>query len=62
MPKVPFNKNDVKAINLLDGIYRKTLAYNKNDILCQFILKKDAENSLHSYEIHQIGYIVLCKI
>ena len=40
MVKNPINKSSVKAVKALDGIYRKTLAYNDSVMMCFFNLKK----------------------
>lgn len=60
--KGPINKNNVTAVNPLNGIYRRTLAYNNDVMLCQFILEKDAVIPLHNHDAHQIGYVISGKI
>jgi len=60
--KGPVNLKDVQPINPLEGIYRKTLSYNNNVMLCHFTLEKDAEIPLHDHEAHQIGYVTKGKI
>ena len=62
MIKGPININDVKSIKVLEGIYRKTLTYNKELMLVQFILEKGAKLPRHDHEAHQIGYIISGKI
>jgi len=62
MIKGPINKNDVKPIKVLEGIYRKTLTYNDKVMLCHFILETGAKLPLHNHEAHQIGYIISGKI
>ncbi|MFX1420243.1 MAG: cupin domain-containing protein [Promethearchaeota archaeon] len=56
------NKDTVQAIKALKGVYRKTLVYNKNLMLCHFLLEKNAEIPIHSHKEHQIGYVVKGKI
>ena len=60
--KGPINKKNIQAVNPLEGIYRKTLSYNDSVMLCQFILKKNAEIPLHNHEAQQIGYVIKGKI
>jgi len=56
------NKSSVKSIEALPGIYRKTLIYNNNMMLCHFILEENSEVPLHSHKEHQIGYIIKGKL
>ena len=60
--KGPVNKKDITGVKALEGIYRKTLTYNNDVMLCHFILEKDAVIPLHNHEAHQIGYVVSGKI
>jgi len=60
--KGPINKNNIEAVEQLEGIYRKTLSYNKSVMLCQFILKRNSEIPMHDHEAHQIGYVIKGKI
>ncbi|MBD3254912.1 MAG: cupin domain-containing protein [Candidatus Lokiarchaeota archaeon] len=62
MIKGPKNKEDVEAVNPLKGIFRKTLTYNNDVMLCHFILEKGSEIPLHNHEAHQIGYVIKGKI
>ena len=56
------NKSSVKSIEALPGIYRKTLIYNDNMMLCHFILEENSEVPLHSHKEHQIGYVIKGKL
>ncbi|MFX1313613.1 MAG: cupin domain-containing protein [Promethearchaeota archaeon] len=58
MRKNLVSKNSVEFIKVFEGIYRKTLAYNSNIMLCYFLLEKNAEVPLHSHKEHQVGYII----
>jgi len=60
--KGPVNKDNIQKVKALDGIYRKTMAYNDSVMLCFFDLEKNAEIPLHDHEAHQIGYVVSGKI
>lgn len=62
MIKGPINKNDVKEIKALEGIYRKTLACNDTVMLCHFILEKGSEIPLHDHGAHQIGYVISGRV
>ncbi|TXT66754.1 MAG: Cupin domain protein [Promethearchaeota archaeon] len=62
MPENPTNKDDIEPIQALEGIYRKTLIYNENVMLCLFYLDKNASIPIHNHEAHQIGYILKGKI
>ncbi len=62
MIKGPINKQNVEKVKVLGGIYRKTLAYNNDVMLCFFILEKDSEVPLHEHKAHQIGYVLKGKI
>jgi quercetin dioxygenase-like cupin family protein len=56
------NKSSVKSIEALPGIYRKTLIYNDNMMLCHFFLEENSDVPLHSHKEHQIGYVIKGKI
>ena len=62
MKKGPINKQNVEKVKALEGIYRKTLAYNDDVMLCFFTLEKDASVPLHEHKAHQIGYVLKGKI
>jgi quercetin dioxygenase-like cupin family protein len=62
MIKGPINKENVDKIKALEGIYRKTLAYNDDVMLCYFILNQGAEILLHNHESHQVGYVLKGKL
>lgn len=57
MPENPVNKDDVQPVEMVKGIFRKSLAYNNAVMICHFRLEKDAEIPLHNHEAHQIGYV-----
>jgi quercetin dioxygenase-like cupin family protein len=62
MKKNTINKNSVTALEALPGIYRKTLIYNDNMMLCHFFLEKNSKVPLHSHKEHQIGYVIKGKL
>ena len=62
MIKGPINRQNVEKVKALDGVYRKTLTYNNDVMLCFFLLEKDAVIPLHEHKAHQIGYVLKGKI
>lgn len=62
MKKKLVSKNSVDSVESLHGIYRKTLVYNKNMMLCHFNLIKGSQIPLHSHKEHQIGYVLKGKL
>ncbi|MHA1149254.1 MAG: cupin domain-containing protein [Promethearchaeota archaeon] len=60
--KGPINKKDITAVKALEGIFRKTLTYNNDVMLCQFVLEKEAVIPLHNHEANQIGYVISGKL
>ena len=62
MTKKTVNKNSVNHIEMLPGIYRKTLVYNKTIMLCHFSLNKNSRVPLHSHSEDQIGYVITGKL
>ena len=62
MKNKSISKDSIEAVKVLDGIYRKTLIYNDNVMLCHFWLQKGSEVPIHSHKEHQIGYIIKGKL
>ncbi|MHA1820814.1 MAG: cupin domain-containing protein [Promethearchaeota archaeon] len=58
----PISLKDVKSVKALDGIFRRTLAYNEETMLCHFDMKKGAKIPLHDHIHVQIGYVIKGKI
>jgi len=58
----PINKNDVPTVVALKGINRKTLAFNKETMLCTFDMEQGAQIPLHDHIHVQIGYVIAGKI
>ena len=56
------SKDEIPAIEALKGIFRKTLVYNKDIMLCHFYLKRGSEVPIHSHEQHQVGYVIRGKL
>ncbi|MFX1424906.1 MAG: cupin domain-containing protein [Promethearchaeota archaeon] len=62
MIKNIMSKTNVQAVKVFEGVYRKTLIYNKNLMLCHFTLEKGANIPIHTHIEHQIGYIIKGKL
>ena len=62
MKKNHVNKISINSVEMLPGIYRRTLSYNENMMLCHFILDKNSNVPLHSHKEHQIGYVIKGKL
>jgi quercetin dioxygenase-like cupin family protein len=45
-----------------EGIFRTTLAYNDETMLCHFHMKKGAAIPLHNHGPAQIGYVISGKV
>ena len=58
----PVNKKDTAPKEGPEGIFRRTLAFNKDAMLCNFSMKKDAEIPLHNHIHSQIGYVISGKL
>ena len=58
----PVNVKDITPFEALPGIFRKTLAYNQDVMLCFFRLEKDSDIPPHNHENVQIGYVISGKI
>jgi quercetin dioxygenase-like cupin family protein len=56
------NKNMIPKVEALKGIFRRTLIYDENLMLCHFFLEKGAEVPMHTHKEHQIGYVIKGKI
>jgi len=51
-----------QPFEMLKGIYRRTLCFNDEIMLCHFILNKNAEIPIHQHKEHQVGYVIKGKI
>ena len=56
------NRNDIKPVENPKGIFRTTMAYTDNAMLCQFNMKKGAKVPLHNHPAEQIGYLISGRI
>ncbi len=60
--KNPINLDDVEEIEAMEGIFRTTLAYNRDVMLCNFKLDKGAIIPLHNHPNVQVGFVITGKI
>ncbi|MCP4762316.1 MAG: cupin domain-containing protein [archaeon] len=60
--KNPIQQNDIAEVEALKGIFRKTLAFNPDAMLCHFRMNKGAKVPLHNHIFVQIGYILSGKV
>jgi quercetin dioxygenase-like cupin family protein len=58
----PIQKDKIAPVEMLPGIYRRTLAYNKESLLAHFELKKGSHIPLHQHIHVQNGYVIQGKI
>jgi quercetin dioxygenase-like cupin family protein len=58
----PINKSQIKPVQKPDGIFRRTLAYNKETMICHFEMKKGSKIPLHNHVHVQIGYCIKGKL
>ena len=58
----PINVDEIPPFEALPGIFRHTLAYKQDTMLCLFKLEKGADIPVHNHVNVQIGYIISGKI
>ncbi len=56
------NLNSCQAVEFLPGIFRRTMSYNKANMLCHFTLKKNARIELHKHVACQNGFVIRGKV
>ena len=56
------NVDQVKAVDMLPGIARRTLAYNDHVMLCHFTFKAGAKIPLHQHAPSQIGFVIRGRV
>ena len=52
------SRKELAFVENPEGIQRTTLAFNKETMLCHFIMKKGAVIPLHNHEAVQNGYVI----
>jgi len=58
----PISLVDIKPVEKPTGIFRRTLSYNKETMLCHFEMKKGAQIPLHNHFHVQNGFCIAGKI
>ena len=56
------SRNTSKTIEKPKGIFRTTMSYNEQIMLCHFILKKGTAIPLHNHKAAQNGYVISGKL
>ena len=56
------NRAESQTVEYPSGILRTTMAFNKDLMLCHFILKPGAEIPQHSHDAVQNGYVIRGKV
>jgi quercetin dioxygenase-like cupin family protein len=62
MSERTISKDRIEPTKIIQGVFRKTLAYNDSVMLCHFLLEKDAKIPIHNHKEHQIGYVINGKV
>lgn len=52
------NLNEEKRVEMLPNLFRTTLTYNDEIMVCHFIAKKGTLVPLHNHEAVQVGYVI----
>ena len=60
--KNPIPRQDREAVENPTGIFRTTMAFNDELMLCHFRMKEGARIPLHSHQPAQSGYVVKGRI
>ena len=55
------DRSSSKTVENPKGVFRTTMSYNPQIMLCHFILKKGALIPLHNHEAVQNGYVIRGK-
>ncbi len=55
-------RSELESVENPPGIFRRTMAYNDQTMVCHFTMKKGAEIPLHNHEAAQNGYIISGKV
>jgi len=53
---------DMSQVEMLDQVYRRTMATTDEAMLCEFFLEKGATTPPHNHKNDQVGYIVFGQI
>lgn len=53
---------DVSQVEMVKGVYRRTMATTDEAMLCEFFLERGIEVGAHSHMNDQVGYIIFGKV
>lgn len=53
-----FKVGDHEPFEIRPGVFRSTLAYNGDNMLCHFVMRKGAHIDLHCHKAVQSGYVI----
>lgn len=62
MKKQMTHTDKEKTVEMLPGIFRTTLSYNAQMMLCHFTMRKGAKIALHNHAAAQNGYVIKGKV
>ena len=60
--KLPINLENIKPVEAAPGIWRKSLVYGDEGIMCHFRLEKDSKVPMHTHTQTQMGYVLSGKL
>ncbi|MHA1699144.1 MAG: cupin domain-containing protein [Promethearchaeota archaeon] len=55
-------KDSIQPVKMAPGIFRRTLVYNDDAMLCFFDMKASSVIELHSHPAAQLGYVISGKV
>ena len=56
--KRPINLENIKAVEVLPGIFQKTLVYGESGLMCHFLLIAGSKVPIHNHVHVQMGYVI----
>ena len=56
------NVETLKQVEVFPGIFRKTMSYNAETMMCHFMMKKAARVPPHNHAAVQVGYIISGRV
>jgi len=52
----------LKEVEVFPGIFRKTMSYNAEAMMCHFVMKKGAAVPPHNHAAVQAGYVIAGRV
>ena len=62
MKRETAHRGDTAPVEKPQGVFRTTVTYNEQSMLCHFVLKKGAKIPFHRHEAVQTGYLIRGKL